>query len=219
MGVTPTCQLPFSVVRVKRLLRLRLLANDRTSNIIANDYSSAPFASNRTARKTIDFPPSLGAYVLTRWNASSDGIPWTVQTAWYSMLVLAHTLPTLKFRLTACWKMRDNDNIFSPGDSYSSCVSPLRPRWLKRILADFFKYHTSWIVNRPLFVYSHTIHRLRSSNNSNSQSLPTRYSSTFFHPFNFVRNMKKYGKLYVGSNSICPGTTDTSNIIADTVNC
>lgn len=66
MGVTPTCQLLFSVVRVKRLL-----ANDRTWNIIANDYSSAPFASNRTslkkvARKTINFPPSLGAYVLTR---------------------------------------------------------------------------------------------------------------------------------------------------------
>lgn len=86
MGVTPTCQLPFSVPRVKRLLRPRLLGNDRTSNIIANDYSSAPFASNRTslknmARKTINFPPSLGAYVLTRRNASSDGIPWTVQTA------------------------------------------------------------------------------------------------------------------------------------------
>lgn len=181
MGVTPTCQLPFSVPRVKRLLRPRLLGNDRTSNIIANDYSSAPFASNRTSlknmtRKTINFPPSLGAYVLTRRNASSDGIPWTVQTAWYSMLVLAHTLPTLKFRLTAWWKMRDNDNIFSPGDSYPSCVSPLRkincPRCLKRILTDFFAYHTSCIVHRPLFVYSHTIHertirRLRSSNNSN----------------------------------------------------
>lgn len=110
------------------------------------------------------------------------------------MLVLAHTLPTLKFRLTAWWKMRDNDNIFSPGDSHPSCVSPLRtincPRWFKRILADFFKYHTSSIVHRPLFVYSHTIrehaiHRLRSSNNSNSQSL-----TTFFRPFNFVKNMK-----------------------------